>query len=168
MGNYKGAVRNTQRGIRGLNTVNGYRDLAPGEMVESVELTEAEHRNAETTGYFEFGDSGGGGRGDPDKPKADDADDLDTTMDGLEAIAKAEAIDLSGIAGTGTNGRVLKSDVQAAIRAAREAKANPAKADDLDNMDDATLRVTVQAITGKEPPADADRAALLKLARGQE
>lgn len=37
--------------------------------------------------------------------------------------------------------------------------------DELDDMDDETLRATVQAITGQEPPADADRATLLGLAR---
>jgi hypothetical protein len=51
----KTSVRNVAPGIRGLNTVQGYRDLAPGEFVESVELTDDEHKSADSTGYFAFG-----------------------------------------------------------------------------------------------------------------
>lgn len=48
-------VRNTTKGIRGLNTLAGYRDLAPGELATGIELSDAERKSAESTGYFEFG-----------------------------------------------------------------------------------------------------------------
>lgn len=48
-------VRNITKGIRGLNTQAGYRDLAPGELATDIELSEAERKSAERTGYFEFG-----------------------------------------------------------------------------------------------------------------
>ena len=48
-------VRNTTKGIRGLNTLAGYRDLAPGELATDIELSKAERASAESTGYFEFG-----------------------------------------------------------------------------------------------------------------
>lgn len=146
-------VRNTAKGIRGLHGVDGYAELAPGEVREGFEMTAAEHKSATRTGYFAFGKAA----------TADDegtsGDDLDTTVDKLRDIATAEGVEL----GTATK----KADIQEAIRAARLAKSQP-PADDLDNMNDSDLRATVQAITGEQPAADADRETLLKLARGQE
>jgi len=66
MADKKYAVRNTTRGVRGLNTTGGYRDLEPGELAEGVELTEAEYRNAESTGYFEFGSAA---KAEPEQPE---------------------------------------------------------------------------------------------------
>lgn len=145
------SVKNTAPGIRGLNAVTGYTELAPGETREGVELTAAEFKSARSTGYFDFGDA----------PEPEETtDDLDTTVAKLRDIAKAENVDLGTV--------TAKADIQAAIRAARDAKANPAPAaDDLDAMSDEDLRATVQAITGEAPAADADRATLLALARGQ-
>jgi hypothetical protein len=55
MAETKRSVRNVTGGIRGLNTMQGYRDLAPGELAEGVELSKAEYDSAKRTGYFEFG-----------------------------------------------------------------------------------------------------------------
>jgi len=155
---YLGSIKNTQRGIRGVNTVDGPLDIEPGATVDDVELSDGEYRVAKRTGWFEFGDeSGGGGSGDPDGGKS--ADDLDTTIAKLREIAAAEGVDLSGL--------TAKADIQAAIRAAREAKASGA--DELDGLDDDTLRTTVAALTGKsvDELAETDRAGLLALARAK-
>jgi len=152
----KTTVTNGARGLRGLHTVNGFVELEPGQAL-SVELTEAEFESAESTGYFVFGDA-------LSLPGPVDVDDLDTTEAKLREIAAAEGIDLSTVTGTGANGRVLKADVQAVIRAAREKSAS---ADPLDDLDDATLIATVEAVTGKPAPAEADRETLLRLARGE-
>lgn len=102
------AVRNVARGIRGLHLVDGFRDLAPGELIEAAEITEGELKSAKSTGHFAFGKAA----------LAADADAADSSVD-------------------------------------------------LDALDDDALRATIAAITGKAPPADADRAALLALARGE-
>lgn len=163
-------VKNISTGIRGFHSTEGLVEIAPGQTAEGVEISDAELRSAKRTGWFEI-ESGGGGHGDPDKPKreagTEQADDLDTTVPKLREIAAAEEIDLSGM--------TTKADIQGAIRAARITKAGVGtgstggEADALDGMDDATLRSTVQAITGKSEAdvADLDRAALLALARGE-
>lgn len=156
-------VKNIATGIRGLHAKSGFVDLNPGEERDDLDIDAGELASAQATGYFEFD----GAASSSDDQAADEGDDLDTTLDGLEKIAKDEGIDLSAVQGTGKNGNVLKSDVQGAIRTARAAKAaGGTGGDELDAMDDDTLRTTVQAITGTEAPADADRAALLALARG--
>lgn len=149
-------VTNTAKGPRGLNTVNGYRELAPGETA-SVELTEAEAKSAKGVGYFAFGKAAA------EKAAESANDDLDVTVAKLREIAVAEKVDL--------NGATAKADIQDAIRTARADKAASTSGqanDDLDNMSDDDLRTTVQAVTGSEPAADASREQLLKLARGQE
>lgn len=50
---------------------------------------------------------------------------------------------------------------------ATDAEGDEPQSVDLDALDDDTLRTTIAAITGKPAPADADRAALLALARGE-
>jgi hypothetical protein len=160
----KHTVRNTAPGPRGLNTVDGYRELAPGETLTGVELSEAEFKSADKTGYFHFDSAA------KRDAKADEApgsgEGLPNNMPKLKGIAKAEGVDISGLNSV--------ADIQKAILDARTAKAAAAATppapptDDLDNMSDADLRSTVQAITGDEPAADADRETLLKLARGQE
>lgn len=49
------------------------------------------------------------------------------------------------------------------------AKADPGApvADEFDGMDDKTLRDSVKVLTGKDAPTKADRAELLRLARGK-
>jgi len=154
-------LRNTSKGIRGVNAVSGYREFGPGEVAEGVELSDAEYESAKRTGYFEFGAAA----------KAEAEDETDDALPGnvpkLKKLAREEGIDL----GTATSA----ADIQAVILSARAAKAagsgippSTPPADDLDAMSDADLRDTVQAITGKPAPDGSDREALLKLARGQE
>lgn len=151
-----GEVTNTAKGIRGLHTVEGYQEFQPGQTL-TVELSEAEYTSAKRTGYFAFGKAAA------ERAAEGADDDLDVTVPNLKKLAVAEGIDL-GDANT-------KAEIQGAIRKARAEKAAAGDAggqpDDLDNMSDADLRTTVQAITGTEPAADATREQLLKLARGE-
>jgi hypothetical protein len=163
----KYTVRNTQAGIRGLNTVSGYRDLAPGETAENVELTTAEYESAKRTNYFAFGAdaeaaAGEGGEGDALPGTHAELDKLAGSMPGFSF----------------PDGTRTVADKQAAITAARAATADgtgggvptpTAPTDDLDNMSDDDLRNTASAISGK-PVAeltDTSREDLLKLARGE-
>lgn len=160
--NTKTSVRNVAPGIRGLNLVSGYRDLAPGEFIESVELSAAEHKSAESTGYFEFGSKAKSAA--KAEAAATTGADLPNNVPKLKKLARDEGIDV----GTAKSAAAL----QAAIVAGRAAKAPPTPpvtppSDDLDNMSDDDLRNTVAAITGKPAPDGADREALLKLARGE-
>ena len=166
----KYTVRNIAAGPRGLNTGEKgeqYAELAPGQTLHDVELSDAEHKSAERTGFFQFGAKAKAAE------KADQAADagegLPNNMPKLKGIAKQEGVDLSG--------KTTVADIQKAILDARATKAAEAAAqppappsDDLDNMDDPTLLATAAAITGK-PVSEldgTDREALLKLARGQE
>lgn len=166
MATSKYTVRNTAPGPRGLNAGpkgENYLELAPGQTLHDVELSEAEHASAERTGAFQFGAKAKAAE------KADQAADsgegLPNNMPKLKGIAKAEGVDLSG--------KTTVAEIQKAILDARAAKTPPAPtppADDLDNMDDSTLLATAAAITGK-PVSEldgTDREGLLKLARGQE
>lgn len=158
----KHTVRNTTAGFRGLNAVDGYVELAPGETREGVDIEAAELASAKRTGYFAF---------DGAADEAEEADEGGKALDKmskaeLEATATAEGVDIS--AATNNAGRV------AAIEAARAAKAGGAPTptpapDDLDKMSDDDLRTTVAAVTGK-PVGDyatTEREELLKLARGE-
>lgn len=166
----KYTVTNNAPGPRGLNTGEngaGYLELAPGQTVENVVLNDAEHASADEAGYFTFGGKVADPAKAPAAPKAPgdtDGDGLPNNMPKLKGIAKAEGVDLTG--------KTTVAEMQAAILAARKAKADQANApaDDLDKLDDNTLLATVAAITGK-PVADlegTDRAGLLALARKPE
>lgn len=159
MATRKLTITNTAAGMRGVFTVAGLRNFAKGE-TDTVELSDAEADGLAS--YFTVAGAAAVAADQAD----DETDDLDTTVAKLNEIAAAEGVDLSAIAGSGPNGRVVKADVQDAIRTARAAAASPG-GDDLDEMDDETLRTTVQAITGEEPAADATREQLLAAARGQ-
>lgn len=160
----KTSVRNVAVGIRGLNLVDGYRDLAPGEFLESVELTAAELKSAESTGYFEFGKKAATA---PPPPPPGAAEPLPNNVPKLKKIARDEGIDVGEAKSA--------AELTAAIEAGRAAKAAGGippvapPADDLDNMSDEDLRNTVAALTGKPATdyAETDRDALLKLARGE-
>lgn len=163
-------VRNTAKGLRGINLPNGRVGyVEPGTESGPVDVTEAEAASIAAKSYFEVvGGTAPAKAGEP-------VDDLDTDVGSLKTIAANEGVDLAALEGkgSGANGNVVKADIQKAIRDKREGKTPtptpPAGgATDLDAMDDETLRTTVQAITGQEPPADADREALLKLARGED
>jgi pyruvate/2-oxoglutarate dehydrogenase complex dihydrolipoamide acyltransferase (E2) component len=170
----KTSVRNVAPGIRGLNTVQGYRELAPGDFVESVELTDDEHKNADSTGYFAFGKAAKtaetaapAGAAAP-TPTPTPAEELPNNVPKLKKIARDEGIDV----GDATS----SADLKAAITAGRATAAAggitppaPGPGDDLDNMADDDLRNTVAALTGKPASdyADTDRDELLKLARGE-
>jgi len=146
--------------MRGVFTTTGLRNLAPGETA-TVDLSDDEANGLAS--YFTLG----GATAAADQADDEEADDLDTTVAKLQAIAADEGIAISTIDGTGPNGRVVKADLQNAIRARRAEVAAAGGGDDLDTMDDETLRTTVQAITGAEPAADATREQLLAAARGQ-
>lgn len=174
------SVKNTARGMRGLHTTTGLVMLDVGEVREDLELSAAERKSAESTGYFEFGAKA---EAEPESGPRTDPDDTTAELDKrsiaeLKDIAKAEGVTLPE-QGTGDGGRVLKADIVGAIAAARASSTGaggvPADlgggasaTDELDNMSDDDLRATVQALTGEEAPADADRETLLGLARGQE
>lgn len=158
----KHTVRNIAPGPRGINAVSGYVEIAPGQSITDLELTEAEFESAKGTGHFEFGKGTKGAPAPTTKP-AENTGDLPKNVMQLRKIARDEQIDLGDASSV--------ADIQAAIVAGRAAKAAAAaggggQADALDAMDDDALRDTVAVITGKPAPADADRATLLTLARG--
>ena len=155
---HKHVVKNTAKAPRGLHDLTGYVELAAGES-RALELSAAELASAKATGYFEFDT---GTTAEAKSESGTTADDLDTTVSELKKIAAAEGVELEHNAN--------KAAIVTAIRAARAKPASapaPTGGVDLDAMDDETLRATVQAITGAEAPVDADRAALLALARGE-
>lgn len=154
----KVTIKNTARGLRGVNTDNGLVYIEPGA-TETLDVSGKELESARSRSYFEF-DGKAAEADTDDSEQGDGLDDLRTAE--LEKLIADEGVTLPEN-GSGSGGRIVNDDRVAAIRAAREAKANP---DELDGMDDETLRNTVTAITGTEPPADADRDALLGLARG--
>lgn len=163
----KTTVRNTTKGYRGFHAVDGYVELAPGETRADVELSDAERKSADGTGYFEFGAAAKAAA--RTAAPASNAAPLPNNVPKLKKLAKDEGIDL----GTATTAK----DITAAIVAARTAKAAaapvvpppPGPADDLDNMADDDLRTTTAAITGKSvDELPTDRAELLKLARGEK
>lgn len=169
MATSKYTVRNIAQGPRGLNAGpkgENYIELAPGQTLHDVELSDAEHASADGTGAFQFGAKAKAAE--KVDAAASSGEGLPNNMPKLKGIAKAEGVDLSG--------KTTVADIQAAILDARKVKAAAAAtppappADDLDNMDDPTLLATAAAITGK-PVSEldgTDREALLKLARGQE
>ncbi len=157
----KVTIKNTARGLRGVNTDGGLVYIEPGA-TETLEVSGANLKGARGRSYFEFGDSATADSDDEgSEPTGDGLDDM--SVGDLDKIIAAENVTVPET-GSGQNGNVVKVDKVAAIRAAREGKANGTDA--LDGMSDDDLRATVQALTGTEPPADADRAALLDLARG--
>lgn len=155
-------LTNTDKGPRGIHTVDGLVMLEPGE-TRSLDIAEAEL--VDLPGYFAITT--------PSLSdmcaaivKATDPDDPTAALDAmkiadLRALAAERGISLPET-GTGEGGRVLKADIVAAIVAG---PVEP-QGDALDGMTDEELRATVQALTGEEAPADADRGALLALARG--
>jgi hypothetical protein len=161
----KYTVRNIAPGVRGFHDHNdGYLELDAGKTASEVVFSEGEYESAKRTGAFELehdGDAASDDKGD-DQGKA--LDDMTT------AELQAEGVDEAAISGTGAQGKVKNSDRVAAIEAKRAAPATPPAApsgDTLDAMGDDDLRATVAALTGSEPPADADRDTLLRLARGE-
>lgn len=154
----KVTITNTAGALRGVNADSGLVYIEPGA-TETLEISGGNLKSARAKSYFSF------------DGEADESADAESTGDGLDdksvgdldKIIAAEGVTLPET-GSGNNGNVVKADKVAAIRAHREGSATPT--DELDGMDDETLRATVQAITGDEPPADADRATLLGLARG--
>lgn len=147
-------VKNIAPGPRGFRDVaSGYVELDPGAIATDVTFAPGELESARETGYFEI--SGGDALAPVELPEK---------RDDLDALALSLGIDLATIVGTGANGNVVKSDVVAAIEAKRAEGAGGGDA--LDGMSDDELRAAVAAITGSEVPADADRSALLALARG--
>lgn len=150
----KVSITNAARADRGVHSVDGLVMLAPGE---TRELDVPQGELDDLPDYLTVD-----GAPEPTEPEGDGLDGM--AIAELDKIIADEGAKVPEM-GTGNGGRVVKADKVAAIRAHREAAAKAA--DGLDDMDDATLRDTVQAITGAEPPADADRAALLALARGE-
>lgn len=165
----KYTVRNIAQGVRGFHDHNdGYLELDPGKVATEVVFSEAEYESAKRTGSFELEhdrDAASDDKGDEQGKALDDM----TTAE-LQAVMLAEGVDEAAISGTGAQGKVKNSDRVAAIEAKRKAPATPPAVtggDTLDTMGDADLRATVAALTGSEPPADADRDTLLRLARGE-
>lgn len=151
-------LTNTDKGPRGIHTVDGLVMLEPGE-TRSLDIAEAEL--VDLPGYFAIADYAAL------DVKATDPDDPTAALDAmtvaqLKALAAERGVPLPET-GSGDGGRVLKADIVAAIA---KGPTEP-QGDALDAMSDDELRATVQALTGDEAPADADRAALLALARGQ-
>ena len=151
-------ITSTDKGPRGLHTVDGLVMLEPGE-TRSLDLPEAEILDlADHFAIADYTPAEGSNR-DPDDPTAE----LDAmTIPQLKALAADRGVQLPET-GTGDGGRVLEADIVSALV---KGPAEP-QGDALDNMSDEELRATVQALTGAEAPADADRAALLAIARGQ-
>ena len=149
-------LSNTARGPRGAHALGALVMLNPGE-TRTVEMTATEADNAHETDGLTVGAAPGA---DEPAPGADETDLARRSIDDLTALAAECGVALP-TTGSGANGRVLKADIVAAI------EAGPAAVDDgLADMGDDDLRATVEALTGEAPPADADRAALIALARG--
>lgn len=146
-------ITNSDKGPRGIRTVDGLVTLAPGE-TQTLDVTADEA--ADLPGYFSTGKTV------PGEPEGDGLDGLKVAE--LDKIIADEDVTVPET-GTGANGRVVAADKAAAIRAKRAAPPAGPEGDTLDGMTDEELRATVQALTGEEAPADADRAALLALAR---
>ena len=152
-------ITNTDRGPRGVNTADGLVMLAPGESQTGLDVPEAEL--ADLPAYLQIADRTPSlaamcaAIADPGAALSE------MTVPALRALAAERGIKLPET-GSGGEGRVVKADIVAAIVAA----ADVAAVDALDDMGDDELRATVHALTGTEPPVDADRAALLALARG--
>jgi hypothetical protein len=153
-------VKNTAPGDRGLRDAKGnYVNFAPGE-TRDVEMNEAEFVNASKKSYFDFGDAVA-----PDPADGEEADDLDLTTAELQALAESEGVKLPET-GSGAGGRVVKADIQDAIRAARAGEAPKPADGSLDTMSDTELADTVAVLTGTRPADGTDRETLLQLARG--
>lgn len=134
-------ITNSDKGPRGIRTVDGLVTLAPGE-TQTLDVTEGEA--ADLPAYFKAGKSDA-----PSEPEGDGLDSLKVAE--LDKIIADEGVTVPET-GTGKDGRIVA--------------AAGTEGDTLDGMTDEELRATVQALTGEEAPADADRAALLALARG--
>lgn len=154
----KVTITNTARGLRGVNTDSGLVYIEPGA-TETLDVSGGNLKSAQARSYFKFD-----GKADESADAGPEGDGLDDKSVGdLDKIIAAEGVTLPE-SGSGRDGGIVKADKVAAIRAHRAAPATPV--DELDGMDDETLRATVQAITGDEAPADATRETLLGLARG--
>lgn len=148
-------VKNISTGIRGFYATTGLVELEKGASAEGVEISDAELRSAQGTGWFEID-------GSTDAPEAD-GDDLETTVAELKKIAEREHVELEH--------NMNKAAIQQAIRDKRAGADDGAGAGptELDAMDDATLLTTTAAITGT-PEAELQgkgRDELLRLARGE-
>lgn len=156
------SIKNTARGLRGVHTVDGFLYVEPGKTAD-VEVDSANLAAVKAKSYFELS---GEQETDEPEPEGEQGDGLDDkTVAELDQIIADESVAVPE-QGTGNDGRVVKADKVAAIRAKRAAPAIETS-DELDAMSDDDLRATVAAITGTEPAADADRATLLTLARGE-
>jgi hypothetical protein len=155
-------VTNTGKGLRGLNTVDGYVEIDPGSTLRGVQLAPAELKSAERTGYFKIV---GEGKAPATDEHEDDGEGLPSNVPKLRKIAKEEDVDVSGATSAADYQRLILA--ARADKAAKAGSGNQGGGDELDRMDDATLRNTVQALTGTAPAEGADRATLLALARGQ-
>lgn len=155
----KVTIKNTARGLRGVHTDDaGLVYIEPGATAE-VEVSGGNLKGAREKTYFEF----------DGKADSDDSEPEGDALDGMKVSELDKIIADEGVAvpetGSGSDGGVVKADKVAAIRANREAKAAADSDDGLADMDDETLRTTVQALTGEEPAADASRDDLLAAAR---
>ncbi len=156
------AVKNVTPGIRGIRPTGhaeSYVNLDPGQTLTNVALTPAELESARSTGYFEITE--GKVAGAPAAPVSGDG--LDSaTVKALKKLAEDEAIDL-GDAKT-------KTDITAAIRAARAKKAGDAGqtlTGDEDPRTDDELRAAVIEEFGEDGVSDLDRQGLLDMLAGE-
>lgn len=148
-------LSNTARGPRGAHVAGEIVMLDPGKSAV-VGMSEDEITNARETDGLTV-DVGGAQAAPADDGPADLSR---LSIDELTALAAERGVALP-TTGSGANGRVLKSDIVAAI------EAGPADADDgLADMSDEELRSTVETLTGSAPAVDASRAALIALVRG--
>ncbi len=158
-------VRNTSPGVRGFYDVeSGYVELEPGKSASGVRFTEPEYESATRTGGFEISTG--------DAPATDDqADDTPAGAKAYNDITVAQLkshLDAANVSyETDANKAALYEQYTATFAAPAAAPVTPPPGDTLDKMSDADLRDTVKALTGEDAPADADRDALLALARGE-
>jgi hypothetical protein len=160
-------VRNTSPGVRGFYDVeSGYVELEPGKSASGVRFTEAEYESTTRTAAFDIGTG--------DAPAADDQ--ADDTPAGAKAYADITAKDIKAHLDAQNPPVAYESDANKAalyalytgtFAAPASQPVTPPPGDTLDKMSDDDLRDTVKALTGEDAPADADRDALLALARGE-
>lgn len=167
-------VRNIAPGVRGFHDANdGYLELEPGKSATEVRFSESEFDSAVKTKAFEITASG-------DAPADDEQDETETpagakAYDDITVKGIKSHLDAAGVSYEGDANKKALYEQYAATFEAPTAGTNPTAAannappgDTLDKASDADLRDIVKGLTGEEPPADADRDTLLKLARGEE
>lgn len=157
-------VRNMAQGPRGFHDEKtGYAELDPGQTATDVRFTDVELASAQAIIGLEI-TAGGVPPTDTNAQAAVGA----KAYDEITAKDIKAALDEKGVTyDAGADKKALYDLYAGSFGPAGDAPVTPPANDQLNLMADDDLRETVKALTGEEPPADADRETLIKLARGE-